>query len=178
MSRPGCSFVLQRLSWEFDPKFTHEYIPHAAFPMQHLTSCFHAEAQFSMTLCPAVLPQCAYIMRMHMLNPLTTREFSAQKLEDSPDAPPDAAGENSERWLSLAVSFLTSVLMPIFRSQSVELHALGLVPQRQKYSILVDRGQLCWWAVAPRMAGDEPAAQHAMPQELHRSTLARKARAA
>lgn len=49
--------------------------------------------------------QCTFIMRMHMLNPLTTREFSAQKLEDGPDAgPADASGESSERWLILAVS--------------------------------------------------------------------------
>jgi hypothetical protein len=43
-------------------------------------------------------------MRMHMLNPLTTREFSAQKLEDTPDSgPADASGESSERWLTLSV---------------------------------------------------------------------------
>jgi len=45
--------------------------------------------------------QCALVMKMHMLNPLTTREFSASKLEDPPDAPGDA--DASERWLTLAV---------------------------------------------------------------------------
>lgn len=45
--------------------------------------------------------QCALVMKMHMLNPLTTREFSAQKLEETSDAASD--GDSSERWLTLAV---------------------------------------------------------------------------
>ena len=56
-------------------------------------------------LCALLPMQCNFIMRMHMLNPLTTREFSAQKLEDTPDSgPADASGESSERWLTLSVS--------------------------------------------------------------------------
>jgi hypothetical protein len=58
-----------------------------------------------LTSCPLLRLQCNFIMRMHMLNPLTTREFSAQKLEDTPDSgPADASGESSERWLTLSVS--------------------------------------------------------------------------
>lgn len=43
-------------------------------------------------------------MKMHLLNPVTTREMTAQKLEDSPDAPGEV--ESSDRWLTLAVSSL------------------------------------------------------------------------
>jgi hypothetical protein len=53
---------------------------------------------------PLLRLQCNFIMRMHMVNPLTTRELSAQKLEDTPDSgPADASGESSERWLTLSV---------------------------------------------------------------------------
>lgn len=46
--------------------------------------------------------QCAFVMKMHLLNPVTTREMTAQKLEDSPDSPGEL--ESSDRWLTLAVS--------------------------------------------------------------------------
>ena len=52
-----------------------------------------------------------------MLNPLTTREFSAQKLEDTPESgPADASGESSERWLILSVSAACSTCAGLQRS--------------------------------------------------------------
>lgn len=53
-----------------------------------------------------------------MLNPLTTREFSAQKLEDTPDSGhADASGESSERWLTLSVSAPCHFLKPATPSE-------------------------------------------------------------
>ncbi len=45
--------------------------------------------------------QCGLVMKLHMLNPATTRELTAAKLEDSPDAPGEL--ETSEHWLNMAV---------------------------------------------------------------------------
>ena len=52
--------------------------------------------------------QCSFVMKMHMLNPLTTREFVASKLEDTPESTGEVEG--SERWLTLAVRPLESSL--------------------------------------------------------------------
>ena len=52
--------------------------------------------------------QCGLVMKLHMLNPLTTREFTAKKLEESPDAPGEP--ETSERWLTMAVCSLQCCL--------------------------------------------------------------------
>ena len=45
--------------------------------------------------------QCGFVMKMYLLNPLTTREFTANKLGDISDAGCEA--EPSHRWLTLAV---------------------------------------------------------------------------
>lgn len=46
--------------------------------------------------------QCGFVKKMYLLNPLTTRQFTAYKLGDSSDAGCEA--EPSHRWLTLAVS--------------------------------------------------------------------------
>lgn len=79
--------------------------------------------------------QCTFIMRMHMLNPITTREFSAQKLEDTPEAGPGGdAGESSDRWLVLAVSSVC-VCSPTRRSVLKNLIAGSSNRLRSKLSV-------------------------------------------